>query len=122
MTLYPDIRVRKYQGGKPDWWEVTDRVKVRCALHPYGRFFIPYGYTSDFASVPQVFWWLVPPHGRTAPACVVHDYLYEHNPVKATRKEVDRFWLELLKQSGVPTWQVWTMYLYVRALGWYTWK
>ncbi len=122
MTNYPDIRLRKYQGGKPDWWEVTDRVKVRCRLTPYGRILIPHGYTTDFASVPQMFWWLVPPHGKTSSACIVHDYLYEHKPVKATRKEVDLFWLDLLKNSGVKPWQVWLMYGYVRALGWYNWR
>lgn len=122
LTTYPDIQVQKCFEGKPDWWKVTVRAKVRCELHAYGRIFIPAGYVSDFASVPQVLWWLIPPHGRTAPACIVHDYLYEHKPVNATRKQVDVFWLRLLKQSGVPTWQVWTMYIYVRALGWYTWK
>lgn len=122
ITRYPDIRLRKYQGGKADWWEVTDRVRVVCKLHRYGRFIIEVGFISDFASALQLLWWLIPPHGRTAMACIVHDYLYEKNPVNATRREVDRFWLELLKKSGVPKWQVWLMYYYVRALGWYNWK
>ena len=122
VTTYPKVQVEKCFDGKPDWWKVTVRTKVRCELHPHGRFFIPPGYTSDFASVPQLLWWLVPPHGRTAPACIVHDYLYEHKPVKATRKEVDLFWLDLLKKSGVKGWQVWLMYGYVRALGWVNWK
>lgn len=121
-TRYPEILLKKHNNGKADWWEVVEPVRVRCPLNDYGRFVIHAGYTTDFASVPQLFWWLVPPHGRTANACVVHDYLYEHKPVKASRKEVDRFWRELLRESGVKPWQVWLMYGYVRAFGWVNWK
>ncbi|WP_162794178.1 DUF1353 domain-containing protein [Runella rosea] len=121
-TRYPEILLKKHNSGKSDWWEVVQPVRVRCSLNDYGRFMIPAGYVSDFASVPQLFFWLIPPHGRTANACVVHDYLYEHKPVKATRREVDLFWRELLKQCNVPAWQVWIMYGYVRAFGWVNWK
>ncbi|MCP1384461.1 DUF1353 domain-containing protein [Runella salmonicolor] len=122
ITTYPNILLKKCADGKADWWEVTVRVKVRCELSPMGRIFIPDGFVSDFASTPRAFWWLVPPHGRTANACIVHDYLYEKKPLKASRKEVDLFWRELLKQCNVPAWQVWIMYKYVRLLGGFNWK
>lgn len=120
-TRYPEIILKKHQ-GKYDWWEVVEPVRVRCELSPYGRILISAGYTTDFASVPQAFWGLVPPHGKTANACVVHDYLYEKKPVKASRKQVDLFWRKLLYESGVKPWQVWLMYGYVRALGWVNWR
>lgn len=122
LTIYPKIPVEKCFDGKVDWWKVTTRVKVRCDLSPYGRIFIPAGFISDFASVPRLFWGIIPPHGRTASACIVHDYLYEAKPIKATRRQVDLYWKSLLQQCNIPRWQVNVMYAYVRLLGWYTWK
>lgn len=121
MTHYPQILIQKHN-GKYDWWELADQVRVRCSLAPLtGRFIIPKGYTSDFASVPQLFWWLVPPHGVTATACIVHDYLYEVKPFKhVTRREVDDYWLSLLRATTAPRWQIYLMYYYVRLLGWFT--
>ena len=37
---------------------------------------VPRGFEPDFASVPRLLWPLVPPHGRSRKAAVVHDYLY----------------------------------------------
>lgn len=121
VTIYPKIALEKCMDGKIDWWKVTTRVRVRCDLHPYGRIHIPVGFISDFASVPRPLWGIIPPHGRTSSACVVHDYLYEAKPLKATRAEVDLFWKSLLKQSNIPRWQVNAMYYYVKLLGWYNW-
>jgi hypothetical protein len=36
---------------------------------------VPYGYRTDFASIPRAFWILLPPTGRYSKAAVVHDYL-----------------------------------------------
>ncbi|TAF48661.1 MAG: DUF1353 domain-containing protein [Runella slithyformis] len=69
----------------------------------------------------QFLWWLIPPHGVTSSACIVHDYLYENKLQGVSRKEVDEFWLGLLKSSGARSWQIYLMYYYVRAFGWVTW-
>jgi len=50
---------------------------------------IPVGFITDFASVPQVLWNLVPPTGTYGKAAVVHDALYR-NPV-VMGLQIDRF-------------------------------
>jgi hypothetical protein len=37
---------------------------------------VPKGFETDFASVPRVFWTIIPPDGKYTKAAVVHDYLY----------------------------------------------
>ena len=51
----------------------------------------PAGFETDFASVPRLFWRIVPPWGRYSPAAVVHDFLYHTGLV--TRAEADRIFL-----------------------------
>jgi hypothetical protein len=37
---------------------------------------VPVGFVTDFASIPRVFWSLLPTDGEYAYAAVIHDYLY----------------------------------------------
>ena len=40
---------------------------------------VPAGFEFDGASVPRLFWWLLPPlSGESAEAAALHDYLYTH--------------------------------------------
>ena len=121
-TQYPNIILLKPLNVKHDWWQVATNVRVKCDLHPYGRFIIPAGFYSDFASAPQWLWWLIPPHGLSAMPCIVHDYMYEHRKFQYTRRQADMFWYGLMIQAGVPRWQRRLMFAYVRLLGGITWK
>jgi len=115
MTQYPEIRLKKSQ-EKYDWYEVIED----CL---YGDVVIAKGFTTDFASVPQVFWAIVPPHGKASMPSVVHDYFYQHQRVhEYTRAQVDRLWMSDMEAAGVPTLQRWVMFAYVRALGWINWN
>jgi hypothetical protein len=95
-------------------------------IHPYrigtadGRIIeVPEGFVTDFASVPRLFWRIVPPWGRYSPAAVVHDYLYQS--AKVSRKEADDIFLELMARLGVPRWKRYTMYWAVRGFGGFAW-
>lgn len=115
MTTYPRILLCKHS-GKYDWFEVVED----CA---FGLLLITQGFTTDFASVPQAIWWLIPPHGMAAMPSVVHDFAYQTpNAHNLTRKQVDVIWLELMQKAGVPKWQRLTMYSFVRAFGSGVWK
>ena len=81
---------------------------------------VPAGFETDFASVPRLFWRLIPPWGRYSAAAVVHDYLYATASV--TRYEADRIFLDLMKRLGVPLWKRRLMYRAVRLGGWASWK
>jgi hypothetical protein len=41
-----------------------------------GKIEVPSGFLTDLASIPKLFWNILPPFGRYSAAAVVHDYLY----------------------------------------------
>jgi len=76
---------------------------------------VPAGFKTDFASVPRLFWRIIPPWGAYSPAAVVHDYLYTTGLV--SRAEADRIFHELMKRLGVSVWMRNSMYWAVRMAG-----
>lgn len=87
------------------------------------------GFVFDFASIPRVFWPLVPPagdgHNLYGIAAVWHDWLYAHKLVGGrpiTREEADRLFLEIMRYVGVAPWMARAMYLAVRAFGGLYWR
>jgi len=80
---------------------------------------IPRGYTTDFASVPRLFWWFIPPHGHSAEASVAHDYLYDNRI--GTRLDADlKFYRDLY--HVLPKWQSFLMFLTVRLFAKSWWE
>lgn len=77
------------------------------------------GYQSDLASVPRLFWRLIPPDGKHSPAAWVHDVLYEAEVVP--RKAADDVFREALKELGVGALKRNIMYWAVRLGGGLTW-
>lgn len=80
---------------------------------------IPEGYASDFASIPRIFWTLIPPHGRTAEASVLHDYLYDTRT--GSRLDADLLFYRCI-EPVVPKWQSLMMFLSVRLFGKKWWE
>lgn len=77
---------------------------------------VPAGTVTDGASIPRLFWSLLPPLGRYGYAALLHDYLYQTGAV--SRKETDLVFLAHMKQLGVPFPVRWAMFLAVRGFGW----
>ncbi len=78
---------------------------------------VPEGFVTDFASVPKLLHFLIPPFGRHAPAAVLHDYVYAIGQKKA-RKLADRLFLYAMQESGVDFLRRSVMYRMVRLFGW----
>lgn len=81
---------------------------------------VPVGFVTDFASVPRVFWALLPSTGKYGKAAVVHDDLYQHPNMIApfvTRIQADRTLLEGMMALGVDWFTRWVIYFGVRAGG-----
>ena len=59
-----------------------------------GAFEIPAGFVTDLASIPRVFWQVLPRDGEYAYAAIIHDYLYwTHICDRSTADEIfDRPW------------------------------
>ncbi|EJQ8214212.1 DUF1353 domain-containing protein [Salmonella enterica] len=76
---------------------------------------VPAGFVTDLASVPRVFWILLPPDGKYAKAAIIHDYLYDN--ALRTKKEADKIFLDGMTVLGVPRWKRTVMYWAVRMFG-----
>jgi hypothetical protein len=76
---------------------------------------IPAGFETDFASVPRLFWNILPPIGLYTRAAIVHDYLYQTGLV--SRKEADLIFLQIMKTDEVDFFVRHLMYYAVRIFG-----
>jgi hypothetical protein len=92
---------------------VPDAVLIRAA----GPKFITVraDFETDLASVPRLFWPLVPPFGRYTAAAVLHDYLYQAH--EGTRLHADLVFLEAMRELRVKPWRREVMFHACRAFG-----
>jgi hypothetical protein len=77
---------------------------------------VPAGFITDFASVPKLFWNILPPTGKYGKAAVVHDYLYRTYGY-SSKIVADAIFLEAMTALGTPKWQRYVMYLAVHLFG-----
>lgn len=86
------------------------KFKVLAPI-PFREFMVPTGFITDGATVPRWLWWLYNPFGPYAPAAAVHDYLLTHHVGKTLRRSTaDRFFKEALRELGLNSFVVHTMY------------
>ena len=95
----------EYHVGKED---STDIIKV------------PKGFQSDFASIPRLFWMILPPDGEYTGASIIHDFLYFIQD--RSRVTCDKIFLEAMLVLGVSLWKRRIMYRAVRLFGWMPWN
>lgn len=107
----------------------ADHWRVLSDFHYYFEYegsprtiYVPRGYLTDGASVPQAFWGLIPPWGTYGQAAVAHDILCEYLtitqaglPLKITRKDADVELLAMMTVLNVPVWKRQVIYAAVRA-------
>lgn len=77
---------------------------------------VPSGFETDFASIPRVFWAILPPTGDYGKAAVLHDWLYRTQG-RATRAEADGVLMEAMIALGVGWWTRTIIYRGVRLGG-----
>lgn len=99
------------------------------------RFVVPVGFVTDFATVPQFLYWLIPSYGQYTNAAVVHDWLcvqleHEYRLEKARKAGVptidilfkapanavdtDGIFRRIMREEGVPLIRRWLMWTGVR--------
>lgn len=94
----------------PTDWRLLEPVVYR------GRdetFTVPRGFVTDFASVPRIFFWLVPTYGVYTKAAILHDYLIGR-PDLISRADADGIFRRTLLELGVPFVRRWMMWAAVR--------
>jgi len=85
----------------------------------YSRFkiSIPYGFRTDLASIPRIFWAILPPSGfGYMKAAIIHDYLYQSKIV--SRAEADAIFLEAMTVLGTNWFVRAIIHSSVRLFGW----
>lgn len=81
---------------------------------------IPEGFLTDFASVPQIFWNILPPWGKYGKAAVLHDFLYKTGMFDRAR--CDEIFLEAMEALDVSWIKRRAIYTGVRVGGWVAWN
>jgi hypothetical protein len=110
MAFVGGLPLRVEKAGDNTW------VLLRALLYVgrHGKYRVPVGYRTDFASVPRLLWVLFPQSGRWDPAAVVHDWLITNGllgEVEITSAQVDaefRRALEAVNVGFVRRWLMWT--------------
>ena len=81
-------------------------------------FTVKRGFTTDFASVPRIFTWLIPKYGRYTQAAVLHDHLcVESHAGRFARHDADGIFRRSMRELGVGFLRRWLMWVAVRFGG-----
>ena len=96
-------------------WKILTPFEYFMTDNPASRLVVPKDYVTDFASVPRIFWQLLPPTGIYGKAAVIHDWVYSTELFK--RSECDLIFYEAMGVLKVPQWKRWVMYRAVRTFG-----
>lgn len=109
-----------YRKGESTDGECIDDM----ASSHYGNFqarkeiIVPSGYTSDGASIPKVFWWILSPFEDYFKCCVLHDYLCDLFHLNLLeRKTCDDIFLEAMSEIGIKKSTRLSLYFFVRFYG-----
>lgn len=79
-----------------------EQMELLNTINPTISYVVPEGFQTNLASVPRIFYTLVPPFGRYTKAAVLHDYLCKQFHYGfVTRKLADEVFLEAMKVSNV---------------------
>ena len=75
----------------------------------------PEFFITDFASIPRLFWSILPPWGRYGKAAIIHDYCYRSHLYDRLR--CDEIFLEAMGVLGVRPWTRRIIFRAVRIFG-----
>ncbi len=84
------------------------------------RITIPKGFVTDLASVPQIFWSVLPKTDKYMSAAILHDYLYWDQ--RCTQQQADALLKQAMDEFGVSAEKSSTVYDAVRFFGASSWK
>ena len=119
MSQFTSPLLVEFTGGER--WYLIEGFEYHVGCYPSKEIIVvPAGFDTDFASIPRVFWPILPPTGLYGKSAVVHDYTYRHAPY--SRKKCDEIFLEGLEVLKVSRWKCFLIYWAVRLFGWYAWR
>jgi len=102
-------------------WILLKTFEYHVGCYPSTEIIIvPEGFHTDLASIPKIFWPILPPDGPYGKAALVHDYCYRF--ACYNRKRSDEIFLEGMEVLKVEEWKQTTMFHSVRLFGWHAWN
>lgn len=109
MPFTTELEVKEVGPGR---WELLADLSYQGSTD---LFTVPAGFRSDFASVPQLFLWLIPRAGRYTKAAVLHDFLSEEADAgRFNRCDADGIFRRTMRELGVSALRRWLMWMAVR--------
>lgn len=121
---------RELEGAPPplvpfadwDYYYLKDKLEWHSDADPSIRVTVPVGFVTDLASVPRVFWSLLPPTARFSYPAIIHDYLYwlQMKPFDE-RAAADKVLKEAMEDLKVGSAQVFAVYNAVSLAGGHAW-
>lgn len=113
-----ELKIRYVDGLN---FEILEGFEYHIGTYPSEEIItVPVGFITDFASVPKIFWSILPPNGIYGKSTVIHDYLY-YSGIYSKSKS-DEIFLESMGVLKVPDWQKYTMYRAVKYFGYAAWN
>lgn len=101
-------------------WELTEGFEYHVGSYPSDEIiYVPTGFITDFASVPRLFWFILPPTGCYKAAALIHDYLYVTG--RYSKLKSDFIFYEGMKVLNVEVWKRVVMFVAVFIFGWFSW-
>lgn len=97
-------------------WTTDSKYKSSTSVN------VPRGFVTDFASVPRIFWSILPPDGDYVYPAIIHDYLYWDQPAGVTREEADLVMLDAMNVFNVGSVKSHLIHKAVRLGGESAWK
>lgn len=80
---------------------------------------VPRGFVTDFASIPRIFWSILPVDGDYTYPAILHDYLYWYQTT--SRKTADTIFKLAMQEFGIEDGLITTIHTAVRAGGTVAW-
>jgi Protein of unknown function (DUF1353) len=112
MAFEGRVVVEELAAGGGTRWRLTEPLTY---VGREERFVVDAGFTTDFASVPQVFTWLIPRYGRYTKAAILHDYLWgECRQHRFRWADADGILRRVMRELDVPFLRRWLMWTAVR--------
>ncbi len=81
------------------------------------KYIVPAGFKTDFASIPKIFWSILPPDSDYTHAAVLHDYLLIFKRDKLSKKKIDKLFYKQMRLDGVNIMKAKIIYYSVRIFG-----
>jgi hypothetical protein len=113
--------VWRYETLSPTQRVLTEPYEFKINNETY---VITKGFWTDSASIPRVAWSIIgsPFSGKYVCGALVHDVLYNAQPIDIERDDADNIFYQIMLESGVGHLKAWLMYHAVRMFGNSIWE